>query len=56
MVCAACRSNKVLALLGGHIRWLTSRVNVYTGVAYRDDPTILGYNIFNEARWVGRRT
>jgi hypothetical protein len=47
-----CRSEKVLALLKQHIKWLTSRVNTYTGVTFNDDPTILGYNIFNEARWV----
>jgi hypothetical protein len=52
----ACRSEKVLQLLERHIQAITSRVNTITGVAYKDDPTIIGYNLFNEPRYVQRRT
>lgn len=48
----ACRSEKVLKLLEDHIYTITSRINTLTGVAYKDDPTIMGYNLFNEPRWV----
>lgn len=50
--CAACmrRSTKTLQLLQEHIRTITSRVNTLTGVAYKDDPTIIGYNLLNEPR------
>jgi len=47
----ACRSPRALQLLEGHIRYITSRINTYTDVAYKDDPTIIGYNLFNEPRW-----
>ena len=30
-----------------HIRALLDHVNVYTGVAYKDDPTILGWDLLN---------
>src|SRR5205085_6253919 len=30
-----------------HIRALLEHVNVYTGVAYKDDPTILGWDLLN---------
>jgi hypothetical protein len=45
------RSQAALKLLQGHIGYITSRVNTITGVAYKDDPTIMGYNLFNEPRW-----
>jgi len=51
-VCAVFRSEKVLKLLEDHIYTITSRINTYTGVAYKEDPTIIGYNLFNEPRWV----
>ncbi len=31
----------------GHIEALLEHVNVYTGVAYKDDPTILGWDLLN---------
>lgn len=40
----------MLALLEQHIQAITSRVNTLTGVTYKDDPTIIGYNLFNEPR------
>lgn len=48
----------MLQLLEGHIQFVTSRVNTVTGVAYKNDPAIIGYNLFNEPRygwrvWVG---
>lgn len=45
-----CRSQKALALLQDNIVTITSRVNSITGVAYKDNPTIIGYNLFNEPR------
>jgi hypothetical protein len=46
-----CRSERTLKLLQDHIQAITSRVNTITGVAYKNDPTIIGYNLFNEPRW-----
>jgi mannan endo-1,4-beta-mannosidase len=45
-----CRSAKVLTLLEQHVNAIVSRVNTITGVAYKDNPTIIGYNLFNEPR------
>lgn len=42
----------MLALLAQHIQAITSGVNTITNVAFKDDPTIVGYNLFNEPRWV----
>src|SRR2546429_619419 len=44
-----------------HLEKIVSRRNTVTGTAYRDDPTILGYELINEAkcltgRWSERRT
>lgn len=33
-----------------HLKALTSRVNVFTGVAYKNDPTIFSWNLYNEPR------
>jgi mannan endo-1,4-beta-mannosidase len=43
-----------------HLEKIATRRNTVTGVAYRDDPTILGYELMNEAqamtsRWSERR-
>jgi mannan endo-1,4-beta-mannosidase len=43
-----------------HLEKLATRRNTITGVAYRDDPTIFGWELMNEAqvitgRWVERR-
>lgn len=40
----------MLRLLEQHIVSIASRVNTLTGLAYKDDPTIIGYNLFNEPR------
>jgi hypothetical protein len=37
----------VLAAVEAHIKALLDHVNVYTGVAYKDDPTILGWDLLN---------
>ena len=41
----ACRQ-----LYRGFFTALLSRVNTVTGVAYRDDPTIFGWELINEPR------
>ena len=43
-----------------HLEKLATRINTITGVAYRDDPTIFGWELMNEAqvitgRWAERR-
>jgi mannan endo-1,4-beta-mannosidase len=37
----------VIGDVKAHIRALLDHVNVYTGVAYKDDPTILGWDLLN---------
>jgi mannan endo-1,4-beta-mannosidase len=37
----------VVAEVEAHIKALLDHVNVYTGVRYRDDPTILGWDLLN---------
>jgi mannan endo-1,4-beta-mannosidase len=37
----------VLADVKAHVKGLLEHVNVYTGVAYKDDPTILGWDLLN---------
>jgi hypothetical protein len=37
----------VLADVEAHVKALLDHVNVYTGVAYKDDPTILGWDLLN---------
>ena len=37
----------VLADVEAHVKALLEHVNVYTGVAYKDDPTILGWDLLN---------
>ena len=43
---------KAIALAEGTLRFVLSRVNSLTMVAYRDDPTILAYELCNEPRAV----
>jgi mannan endo-1,4-beta-mannosidase len=43
-----------------HVEKIVTRRNTVTGIAYRDDPTIMGYELMNEAqaptgRWAERR-
>ncbi|MFW7379816.1 MAG: hypothetical protein ACOH5I_13470 [Oligoflexus sp.] len=44
------RDPRARALYQDYVQRITSRVNSYTGVAYRDDPTILMWEPINEAR------
>jgi mannan endo-1,4-beta-mannosidase len=37
-------------LYKAHIRTLLTRVNTFSGVAYRDDPAIFGFDLMNEPR------
>jgi mannan endo-1,4-beta-mannosidase len=37
-------------LYKAHIRAVLTRVNTFTGVAYRDDPAIFGFDLMNEPR------
>ena len=37
----------VIADVEAHIRALLNHVNVYTHVAYKNDPTILGWDLLN---------
>lgn len=37
-----------------HITWLLERKNSYTGLLYRDDPTIMAWELANEPRGVDR--
>ncbi|GFH14503.1 uncharacterized protein HaLaN_10569, partial [Haematococcus lacustris] len=46
-------SPKARALYKQHITSVTSRVNSLTGVAYKDDPTIMGWDVMNEPRCPG---
>ncbi|KAK9917882.1 hypothetical protein WJX75_009220 [Coccomyxa subellipsoidea] len=41
---------KVKRLFKNHIYAMTSRVNVYNGRRYRDDPAIFGWDLINEPR------
>jgi len=38
-----------------NIRKVIQRVNVFTGVMYRDDPTIMAWELINEPRQGGAR-
>ena len=44
------------ALLKRHFAALVTRVNSLTGLAYNDDPAVLGFNIMNEPRCPGCTT
>jgi hypothetical protein len=45
-----CRSNKVFLLVASHIQNITNHVNHLNGLAYKDDPTVLGWDVMNEPR------
>jgi hypothetical protein len=47
---APCRSPAVAALYRKHIATMTGRVSSISGVARKDDPAILGWDVFNEPR------
>lgn len=44
------RSALTKELYKQHISTIVNRVNTITGVAYRDDPTIMGWDVLNEPR------
>lgn len=53
-------NEKVRQLYREHVRRIVARRNTITGMLYRDDPTIFGYELMNEAqaptgRWAERR-
>lgn len=51
------RNKKAQALFENHIRFLIGRVNSITGQAYKDDPTIMAWQLANEPRsFVNGRT
>eukprot|EP00798_Chlamydomonas_sp_ICE-L_P015113 gene15113-21169_t len=46
-------SSGVRTLYKQHISYMTNRTNVYTGIKYKDDPTIMAWNVMNEPRCPG---
>lgn len=47
---ARCRSQSTKDLFKRHISSVVSRINTYTGVAYKDDDAIMAWNLLNEPR------
>jgi mannan endo-1,4-beta-mannosidase len=41
---------KAIGLLNNHIRHILERTNRYTGIAYKEDPTIMAWELANEPR------
>lgn len=48
------KNKKAKAAFEDHIRTIISRTNTLTGVAYRDDPTIMSWQLANEPRGILR--
>ncbi len=44
------RDTTIIAWFRDYLVMITSRVNGYTGIAYRDEPSILGWELANEPR------
>lgn len=44
------REPAAIALFNDYVKTITSRVNLVSGVAYRDDPTIMAWQLANEPR------
>lgn len=44
------REPAAIALFNNYVKMMTSRVNLISGVAYRDDPTIMTWQLANEPR------
>jgi endo-1,4-beta-mannosidase len=47
------REPAVRQLFRSHISTILTRVNRFTGLEYKDDPTIMGYDVMNEPRCPG---
>jgi mannan endo-1,4-beta-mannosidase len=45
-------SPKAVEMLNNHIKWAVSRVNTLSGIAYKDDPTIMAWELANEPRGI----
>lgn len=48
------KNELAMAAFDGHVREIVGRVNQITGVAYRDDPTIMSWQLANEPRGIFR--
>eukprot|EP00798_Chlamydomonas_sp_ICE-L_P026184 gene26184-11910_t len=48
--------DKVKLIYQTHIRYMTSRLNTYSGKTYKSDPTIMMWDIMNEPRCPGKYT
>ena len=44
------RDEKIKSMYRDYIRYVLNRVNTYTGIAYKDDPTIYMWELMNEPR------
>jgi mannan endo-1,4-beta-mannosidase len=43
---------KAVDMLNNHIKWAVSRTNSISGIAYKDDPTIMAWELANEPRGI----
>lgn len=44
------RDETIKGIYKDYVRYLLNRVNVYTGIAYKDEPTVLMWDLMNEPR------
>lgn len=47
------RSSEARSMVKKHMATITRRVNTFTGLAYKDDPTIMAWDVMNEPRCPG---